>query len=100
MKNLNARHIGLVLALLALDSCTLGPRPSTTQNAQPPTASREISTNRLTLQIPASDARFRYEGRFDFADTNAPVVVWQASRISLDFEGDTLGLQFDDAKGQ
>jgi lysophospholipase L1-like esterase len=54
----------------------------------------------LTLQIPASDARFRYEGRFDFSDSNAPVVIWQASRISLDFEGDALGLQFDDAKGQ
>jgi lysophospholipase L1-like esterase len=50
--------------------------------------------------IPAPDARFRYEGRFDFSDTNAPVVIWQASRISLDFEGDTLGLLFNDAKGQ
>jgi len=50
--------------------------------------------------IPASDARFRYEGRFDFADTNAPGVVWQASRIALDFTGDSLLLRFDDAKGQ
>ena len=49
--------------------------------------------------IPASDKCFRYEGRFDFADTNSPVVIWQASRISIDFEGDTLTLLFDGAKG-
>jgi hypothetical protein len=45
--------------------------------------------------ISASDKCFRYEGRFDFADANSPVVVWQASRISIDFEGDTLTLLFD-----
>ena len=45
--------------------------------------------------IPASDKCFRYEGRFDFADANSPVVIWQASRISIDFEGDTLTLLFD-----
>jgi lysophospholipase L1-like esterase len=50
--------------------------------------------------IPASDKCFRYEGRFDFSDTNSPVVIWQASRISIDFEGDTLKLLFDGAKNQ
>jgi lysophospholipase L1-like esterase len=45
--------------------------------------------------IPASDKCFRYEGRFDFNDANSPVVIWQASRISIDFEGDTLTLLFD-----
>lgn len=50
--------------------------------------------------VPASDARFRYEGRFDFARSNAPVVIWQASRISLDFSGNTVGLLFDNASGQ
>ncbi len=53
-----------------------------------------------TLTISASDPRFRYEGRFDFSTSNAPVVIWQASRINLDFRGDTLSLLFDDAKGQ
>ena len=53
-----------------------------------------------TQIVPASDARFRYEGRFDFATSNAPVVIWQASRISLDFSGDTIGLLFGDARGQ
>ena len=50
--------------------------------------------------VPASDPHFQYEGRFDFANSNAPVVIWQASRISLDFSGDTIGLLFADAKGQ
>jgi lysophospholipase L1-like esterase len=45
--------------------------------------------------ISASDPRFCYEGRFDFSDANSPVVIWQASRISIDFEGDTITLLFD-----
>jgi hypothetical protein len=100
MKTINVRHLGLVLALLALASCTSGPRPSATRNTQTQPAAPEPATRRLTLQIPASDARFRYEGRFDLTDSNAPVVIWQASRISIDFKGDAFGLQFDDAKGQ
>ena len=48
--------------------------------------------------IPASDKCFRYEGRIDFNDANSPVIVWQASRISIDFEGDTLTLLFNSAE--
>jgi lysophospholipase L1-like esterase len=48
----------------------------------------------------ARDGRFRYEGRFDFSNANLPVVIWQASRISVDFEGDTVSVLFDRAKGQ
>ncbi len=50
--------------------------------------------------IPAADRRFRFEGRFDFSDPNSPVVIWQASRIGLDFEADSVELLFDRAKGQ
>lgn len=56
--------------------------------------------DKATNRISAADPRFRYEGRFDFSDSNAPVVIWQASRISLDFNGDFVRLLFDDAKGQ
>ncbi len=100
MKTVKILPLGLVSVLLALNSCTARPSPSTTQavSSQPPAA--EFSTNRLTLRIPASDARFCYEGRFNFSDSNAPVVIWQASRISLDFSGDALTPLFDDAKGQ
>ncbi len=98
MKIVKVFRTSLVLALLALAACTIRHKPSATRNLQP--AAPELQTNRLTLQIPAADARFRYEGRFDFSDSNAPVIVWQASRISLDFEADALNLLFDDAKGQ
>jgi len=50
--------------------------------------------------IPASDARFRYEGRFDFGDPGAPVVIWQASRITIDFDGVAAALLFADARDQ
>ncbi len=50
--------------------------------------------------IPADDSRFRYEGRFDAAQPAAPVVVWQGSRIAIDFEGPSLALRFDWVEGQ
>jgi lysophospholipase L1-like esterase len=50
--------------------------------------------------VSPADSHFRYEGRFDLSDPNSPVFIWQGSRICLDFEGDTLGLLFDRAKGQ
>ena len=50
--------------------------------------------------VPASDSRLRYEGRFDAADPAAPVVVWQGSRIALDFEGTQLALRFGPCVGQ
>ncbi|ACB77599.1 SGNH/GDSL hydrolase family protein [Opitutus terrae] len=50
--------------------------------------------------VAADDPGFVYEGRFDQANPAAPVVVWQASRIRVAFEGDSIALQFADAKGQ
>lgn len=50
--------------------------------------------------IPASDPRFRIEGRVDFSDPTGPVVVWSGTRISLDFAGPSLALRFEDARGQ
>ena len=100
MKTLKAFDLYLVLALLALNSCTAGPSLTTTQDVPPKSTAQAAQTDRLTLRIPAGDARFRYEGRIDFSNTNAPVVIWQASRISIDFEGSAIRLLFDDAKGQ
>ena len=100
MKTAKALSLFLALAVLALDSCTTGPKPVTTQDAPPKPTAPAYQTNRLTLRIPASDARFRYEGRMDFSDTNAPVIIWQASRISIDFEGRAIQVLFDGAKGQ
>lgn len=50
--------------------------------------------------IPAEDPRFRYEGRFDQSNPAAPVIIWQASRISIDFEGPVLALRFEWIEGQ
>lgn len=54
-----------------------------------------------TMQlIAADDSRFRYEGRFDTAKPAAPAVVWQGSRIAIDFEGPAATLCFEWAEGQ
>ena len=100
MKTAKVLSLYLALALLALDSCTTGPKPVTTREAPPKPTAPASQSNRLTMRIPASDARFRYEGRMDFSDTNAPVIIWQASRISIDFEGSAIQVLFDGAKGQ
>ncbi|MBI5210483.1 MAG: hypothetical protein HY927_10985 [Elusimicrobia bacterium] len=50
--------------------------------------------------LPPADHRFLYEGRFDFADPEAPVVIWQASRISIEFSGNSITLLFSQARGQ
>jgi lysophospholipase L1-like esterase len=96
MKTIKALFAVLFLLLFSPVPGTSAPVSSATENSPPNTSAHDEKTN----WISAADARFRYEGRFDFSDQNAPVVIWQASRISLDFEGDTLALFFDDAKGQ
>ncbi len=50
--------------------------------------------------IPANDSRFRYEGRVDRADAAAVGIIWQATRVAIDFEGVKLGLRFDKPEGQ
>lgn len=50
--------------------------------------------------VPASDPRFRYDGLFDFADPADPVIIWEASRIGIDFEGDFVAVLFSGVKGQ
>ena len=100
MKTTKVLSVYLALALLALDSCTTGPGPVTARTVSQPSTAPGAQTSRPMLQIPASDARFRYDGRIDFSDTNAPVIIWQASRISIDFEGNGIRLLFDNAKGQ
>jgi lysophospholipase L1-like esterase len=85
MKTIKALFTILIIPFL-LASCTSAPT-STAHDGK-------------TNWISAGDARFRYEGRFDFSDSNAPVVIWQASRISIDFAGAELALFFADAKGQ
>ncbi len=99
MKIKNIVRFCFILALLVLAACVTGPNPATAQDASRLTAPA-FQTNRASLRIPAADGRFHYEGRIDFSDTNAPVLIWQASRLGIDFEGNAVQLLFDDAKGQ
>jgi hypothetical protein len=85
---------------LLLAFCASQPVHSVSADPPPGSPVHQRVKDGLIRQIPAADPRFRYEGRFDFSDTNSPVVIWQASRISIDFEGNTLGLDFANAKGQ
>jgi lysophospholipase L1-like esterase len=100
MKVTNVSLTIFSLGWLLLAFCTS--QPVRSESAGPPSGPpvQQHAKDGLIRQIPASDPRFRYEGRFDFSDTNSPVVIWQASRISLDFEGNTLGLDFTNATGQ
>jgi len=50
--------------------------------------------------IRASDPRFLYEGRIDARDPAAPVLAWQGSRVSIDFDGPLLALDFAKAEGK
>jgi hypothetical protein len=63
------------------------------------TAGADLSTGSTRL-VAASNPRFRYEGRFDFSDPASPVVVWEASRIAVDFSGDRVALRFRGTMGQ
>ncbi|HTY89288.1 MAG TPA: GDSL-type esterase/lipase family protein [Candidatus Acidoferrum sp.] len=100
MKISRVLPLGLVSALLALNSCADRHNSSSALTVSPQSAVVESSTSRPARRVPAWDALFRYDGRFDFSDSNAPVIIWQASCIGLDFSGDSLALLFDDAKGQ
>lgn len=59
-----------------------------------------VLASEASTTIPASHTEIRYEGRFDAHDTDAVGVIWQASRIALAFEGDSIELLFSGAKGQ
>lgn len=50
--------------------------------------------------ISPDNPAFVYEGRIDFSDTAAPVIVWQGSRIRIDFTGTELSFAFSDLRGQ
>lgn len=62
-------------------------------------AARKTTPPSMML-LPASDIRFRLEGRFDRANPAHPVVIWAGSRLSVDFEGGALALDFAEATGQ
>ncbi len=46
------------------------------------------------------DTRFLYEGRLDTRPVDGPVLIWESSGVSIDFEGRSLALDFDHAEGE
>ena len=77
-----------LVATLCLVACAFAAAPSATVAVSP------------MQTIPAEDPRLRYEGRFDQSDPAAPAVIWQGSRIAIDFEGSALAVRFDWVEGQ
>jgi lysophospholipase L1-like esterase len=92
--------------LLLLTSCSnpryLDPNEVSSFSTTVPVAFNpsEKSDTSWWKNIPASDRYFRYEGRVDLANPERPVLIWQATRVGIDFEGDHLALCFDQARGQ
>ena len=63
-------------------------------------AQAALAAEQAATRVAASDPRFLYEGRIDTRDPEGPVLIWQGSRAEIDFDGRTLGLEFDHAKDQ
>jgi len=59
-----------------------------------------LSVSVLARVIPANDTTFHYQGRIDFSNSSAPVVVWQASIVAIEFSGPKLQLGFSGLEGQ
>jgi len=53
----------------------------------------------LTL-LPASDARYSYEGQVDSSQPEQPVLIWSGTRVRLDFAGESLAVVFGPAVAQ
>jgi lysophospholipase L1-like esterase len=85
--------IGITALLLSVALC--GPTVAAASQ------SAESGTSELPPRlVPATAPEFRYEGRFDARDPLGPVIVWQSSRVRVDFEGELLALVFDEIEGQ
>jgi hypothetical protein len=59
-----------------------------------------LTGSSATTTLPASDSHYRYEGRFDQANPQQPVIIWSGSRVRVDFEGSHLALVFGAASDQ
>jgi len=72
---------------------------STLEKAGSSKSSSSVNMNHSAARFAASDAAFRFEGRIDARDISSPVLIWQGSRVLVDFEGTELALHFGAAKG-
>jgi lysophospholipase L1-like esterase len=91
----NARLVALRLGLAALVACKAFGLLLAADAAGIP-----ISSDGKDQWVSASDPRFLYSGRFDFSNPLRPVVIWEASTIAVDFDGDRVSVRFMDATDQ
>lgn len=50
--------------------------------------------------VPPSDPAFAYSGRIDSRNSGAPVLIWEATRVSIAFEGANASVLFGQVEGQ
>jgi lysophospholipase L1-like esterase len=50
--------------------------------------------------VPASDPAFSFQGRIDFRKPEAPVLIWEGSRVSVSYEGAAASVRFGKVEGQ
>ncbi len=87
---MDLRRLWIIVAGVALGLSTLAADPVAAPN--PDAGGAGV--------VSAADPHFRYDGRFDFSDPGSPVVIWEASRISIDFEGNRAAVRFGGITGQ
>ncbi|HEY3757085.1 MAG TPA: GDSL-type esterase/lipase family protein [Opitutaceae bacterium] len=63
--------------------------------AASPSASADPSS-----MVPASNPAFRYDGRIDDHQADAPVLIWENTQVAFDFVGPWVALDFRDGRDQ
>jgi lysophospholipase L1-like esterase len=74
-------------------------QPASSAQSTPPASLGSASKQPLRGFIAANDARFRYEGRVDSSLSDGVGLIWQATRVAIDTEGNKLALVFAKAEG-
>jgi len=75
--------------------------PSSSQKPSPdlPQSLGSTSASPLAPNLSAKDARFHYDGRVDTSLANGVGLIWQATRVTMDIEGEKLAFVFAKAEG-
>jgi lysophospholipase L1-like esterase len=91
MRRLQFHVLCVVLLSMAQGCATF----RATEKSQP----SSVSMNQSAARHAVFDPAFQFDGRIDARDLSAPVLIWQGSRVLVDFDGTELTLCFGAAKG-
>jgi len=86
-------HTSALVILALASGCA---HPDASPKAASPSAALGTQPNNM---IQAKDSRFHYAGRVDTSLANGIGLIWEASSVSIDFEGNQLNLVFAKAEG-